>query len=349
MNVHILTAPHRLGTGCSGLTGSDRDLCGDLCREGFTPSNVEDAESVVCKGQACVTIERLALCQADAFHALMENPDCILRLYQAAPDQLDTAERACYEAAKAKLKNYPEVLALNLAFKDRFRSILKNCDVPILMGGDHSLAMASIGALLEAGRKPFVIWFDAHTDINTLETTVTGNIHGLPLAALMGYGREAFPRYFAPTELGDHDAIVIGSRDVDPPEQVLARRIGLPLWNAEDWSQDWVPEAVREVCRCFERSDCDCVHLSFDMDGIDPADAPSVFTPVSNGPRREDAMRLIRELCRILPVCSMDLVEFDPAIRPGSDGNLLAAKILGEFITACRGGYRSLSAISSEA
>jgi arginase len=190
---------------------------------------------------------------------------------------------------------------------------------PLVLGGDHSLAAGSVSGVAEfyrrQGQKIGLIWIDAHSDINTPETSPSGNVHGMPLAALLGLG---------PKELGDifdyspkvaaANAVLIGVRDIDAAERENIRRAGVAgVYTMRDIDERGMRAVMEEALKTVRRGTAG-YHVSLDMDWIDPEDAPGVGTPVRGGATYREAHLAMEILADDGHLLSFEIVEVNPVI-----------------------------------
>jgi arginase len=190
---------------------------------------------------------------------------------------------------------------------------------PLVLGGDHSLAAGSISGVAEfyrrQGKRIGVLWIDAHSDINTPETSPSGNVHGMPLAALLGLGPEALANLygFSP-KFSAENVVLIGVRDIDAAERENIRRAGVTeVYTMRDIDERGMRTVMEEALRAAGRGTAG-YHVSLDMDWIDPEDAPGVGTPVRGGATYREAhlaMEIIADHGRLL---SFEIVEVNPVI-----------------------------------
>ncbi len=190
---------------------------------------------------------------------------------------------------------------------------------PLILGGDHSIAVGSISGVSEfyrrSSQKIGVLWIDAHSDINTPETSPSGNVHGMPLAALLGLGPEPLTHIFgyAPKILPEN-TVLIGVRDIDTAERENIRRAGLTeVYTMRDIDERGMRTVMEEALRAAGRGTAG-YHVSLDMDWIDPEDAPGVGTPVRGGATYREAhlaMEIIADHGRMV---SFEMVEVNPVI-----------------------------------
>jgi arginase len=190
---------------------------------------------------------------------------------------------------------------------------------PLVLGGDHSLAAGSISGVAEfyrrQGQKIGVLWIDAHSDINTPETSPSGNVHGMPLAALLGLGPEPLANIFgyAPKISGEN-TVLVGVRDIDLAERENIRRAGIThVYTMRDIDERGMRAVMEEALRAAGEGTAG-YHVSLDMDWIDPEDAPGVGTPVRGGATYREAhlaMEILADHGRLL---SFEIVEVNPIL-----------------------------------
>jgi arginase len=191
--------------------------------------------------------------------------------------------------------------------------------IPLLLGGDHSLAAGSVSGVAEfyrrRGEKIGLVWIDAHSDINTPETSPSGNVHGMPLAALLGLGPEPLAKVcgYAP-KIAAENAVLIGVRDIDAAERENIRRAGMThVYTMRDIDERGMRVVMEEALAAAGNGTAG-YHVSLDMDWIDPEDAPGVGTPVRGGATYREAhlaMEILADDGRLL---SFEIVEVNPVI-----------------------------------
>jgi len=189
------------------------------------------------------------------------------------------------------------------------KSVRANEDV-IFLGGDHSISIGSISGALHRADKVGVIWVDAHGDFNTPKTSPSGNIHGMVVTSLMGSG----PKILAIGErrLEPDQIVMIGTRDLDFEERTALRESGIKVMTMRDIDEDGMASVVRAALE--QLGDVDAIHVSFDMDSLDPTVAPGVGTPVQGGLNYREAHLLLEMLADDGRVRSMDIVEVNPIL-----------------------------------
>jgi arginase len=190
--------------------------------------------------------------------------------------------------------------------------------IPLALGGDHSVAAGTVAGVAEFYRrrneKIGLIWIDAHTDINTPESSPSGNVHGMPLAATMGLGPAELSNIFnfSPKVIPEN-CVLVGVRDIDAIERANVRRAGIHVLTMRDIDERGMRTVMEEALRIAGRGTAG-YHVSLDMDWIDPEDAPGVGTPVRGGATYREAhlaMEIIADHGRML---SFEIVEVNPVI-----------------------------------
>jgi arginase len=205
---------------------------------------------------------------------------------------------------------------------------------PIVLGGDHSLAMGSIAGAADAARhaegRLGVIWLDAHGDMNTGETSPTGNIHGMPLACLLGSGAPELTGI-----AGRHPAIdavdvaLIGIRAIDPEERRAIRDAGIHAFTMREVDSVGMQAVVDEAIAALAH--CDRLHVSFDVDFLDPGIAPGVGTRVRGGPDYREAHLVMEMLSDTRLVRSVDIVELNPILDRENATAELAVELIASL------------------
>jgi arginase len=206
-------------------------------------------------------------------------------------------------------------------------------EFPLILGGDHSIALGSISGVASVHRQVGVIWVDAHADFNTEETTPSGNIHGMVLAALTGLGNPLLTHVggWAP-KLDPDNIVVIGARDLDPGEQTLLRTHHVHVFTMSDIDRYGISEVLRRAIAIAGRQD-HAIHLSLDMDSLDPREAPGVGTPVRGGLSYREAHLAMEMISDSQHLVSMDVVEVNSIL----DRENATARLAVELILSALG------------
>jgi len=228
-------------------------------------------------------------------------------------------------------KYLKEITATCIKSADLVLRALESDHVPLVLGGDHSVAAGTVAGVAEFYRrkeqKIGLIWIDAHSDINTPDSSPSGNVHGMPLAAIMGLG---------PAELGNifnfspkvhpENCVLVGVRDIDAIEKENIRKAGIEVFTMRNIDERGMRVVIEEALRIAGR-DTVGYHVSLDMDWIDPEDAPGVGTPVRGGATYREAhlaMEIISDHGRML---SFEIVEVNPVIDEHNRTAMLAVEL----------------------
>lgn len=227
------------------------------------------------------------------------------------------------------------ISAIASAAEDVYRRMLASVaaeeDV-VILGGDHSISLGSVAGALHRADRVGVLWVDAHGDFNTPETSPSGNVHGMVVAGLMGRGPESLmvgDRCLQPDQI-----VMIGVRDLDPLERLALRNSGIKVLTMRDIDENGMAQVVHAALNVL--GNVDAIHVSFDMDSLDPAVAPGVGTPVPGGLSYREAHLLMEMLADDGRVRSLDIVEINP-ILDTANGTAevavsMAASLLGQRI-----------------
>ena len=214
-------------------------------------------------------------------------------------------------------RHLDEVVAWNQSVHDAVLAELRIGRLPVLMGGDHSLAVGSIGAVArhcrEAGRKLRVLWLDAHADFNTSTLTPSGNLHGMPVACLCGHGPQAL------LEIGGQVPALnpkwirqIGIRSVDAGEKRLVHQVGLEVFDMRYIDEMGMRHTMELALATLDANTH--LHVSFDVDFLDPPIAPGVGTTVPGGPTYREAQLCMEMIADTGRLASLDVMELNPAL-----------------------------------
>jgi arginase len=214
-------------------------------------------------------------------------------------------------------RHLAEVVAWNRLLMDAVGAELAAGRMPIVLGGDHCLGVGSITAVARhcraTGRKLRVLWLDAHADFNTSTVTPSGNVHGMPVACLCGLGPDALVRLGGDAPALRPDEIrQIGIRSVDPEEKRLVKDHGLDIYDMRYIDEVGMKRAMEEALEDLD--DDTHLHVSFDVDFLDPSIAPGVGTTVPGGPNYREAQLVMEMIADTGRMGSLDIVELNPAL-----------------------------------
>ncbi|EMA46774.1 arginase [Halococcus saccharolyticus] len=239
---------------------------------------------------------------------------------------------------EANAKYLDEVESVCTRLADEVASSLDDGALPLVLGGDHSIA---IGTLVGASRDAEIgaIWFDAHSDVNTPETTPSGNVHGMPLAAALGMGTFADTPWANAPGLREENVVLVGLRSVDEPERERIRDSAITAYTMSDIDQRGVVDVTEEALD-IATDGVDGIHVSLDLDWLDPSHAPGVGTPVRGGVTYREAHSALETVADrdadTGVLRSLELVEANPILDSHNEtaelGVELVASALGKRV-----------------
>lgn len=226
---------------------------------------------------------------------------------------------------KCKIKNLAAVHETCEQIAVKVSEICLSKRFPLLLGGDHSIAIGTIAGISKHYQNLGVIWYDAHADSNTDKTSPSGNIQGMPLAAAIGAGHTDLVKvggYI--NKIKPENIVLVGVRDIDPGEREFIHTNKIKYFTTQDVLAIGI-ERVTEEAITYLAGKCDGIHLSFDLDVIDPGDSKGVGTPVKNGIPIEENITAIRMLGKANIITSAEFVELNPLLD--KDGKTTAVAL----------------------
>jgi arginase len=209
---------------------------------------------------------------------------------------------------------------------------LEESMLPVVLGGDHSIAAGTLSGVAshfkKKDRKIGLIWLDAHGDINTPESSPSGNVHGMPLAAAMGYGAAELVELqgFKP-KVEPQNISLVGIRDLDSQEKKLAKKAGVHVFTMRDIDERGMREVMSDALK-YAMDDTDGISVSLDMDFVDPSDAPGVGTPVRGGVTYREAHLAMEMIADTEAMVSLEVVEINPVIDEHNRTALLGVELV---------------------
>jgi len=277
MKIHILGVPMDLGAGRRGV---------DM-------------------GPSAIRIAGVADKLAHLGHTVVDDGDILVK----SPEQ--------QRIRNEKLKYLPEIVRACTLLSGKVERIMSAGGFPLVLGGDHSIAIGTIAGLAQFCRRHKkrlgVLWIDAHGDLNTPETTPSGNIHGMPMAASIGFGAIELTSVGGDfKKLDPKDVVLIGTRDLDDGERKFIRQAGINTFTMEEIDKHGISAVMGRALRKLRS--CDCLHVSFDLDGVDPQVAPGVGTPVRGGLNYREAHLIMETLNESGKMTSLEIVEVNPIL-----------------------------------
>lgn len=229
-------------------------------------------------------------------------------------------------------KYLPQIAKTCTTLAEAVDRIATDSHFPLILGGDHSVAVGTVAGVSHAFRRRHqqlgLIWIDAHSDMNTPETSPSGNIHGMPLACCVGRGPAELTHLFgyAPKVLA-RNVVLIGLRDVDLSERGPIRESGVTAFTMRDIDERGLRSVLTEAIQ-LTTADTAGFHLSFDMDVLDPDEAPGVGTPVRGGMTYREAHLAMETICDSGRMVSMEVVEVNPVLDTANRTALLAVELI---------------------
>lgn len=227
------------------------------------------------------------------------------------------------------MKYLSPIIEVNTNLAHHVYTSLKSDCFPFVIGGDHSLGLGSISGASKALDNLGVIWIDAHGDINTHETSPSGNVHGMPLAAAMGIGHESLTDlYFNGTKVDKKNVFILGARDLDEGELALIKELNLNLWSTKDLQEKGVEQVLKELFLKLKENNIENIHLSFDIDSLDADLVPGTGTPVKKGLEMSEVKYMLKTLLETKLIKSMDFVELNSIIDKDSQTLNVALELM---------------------
>jgi arginase len=240
-----------------------------------------------------------------------------------------------------KLKRPRYVSAVTKSVKDEVSKYAKDGKMVLTLGGDHSLAIGTVSGVLEAYPDACLIWVDAHADINTPETTISGNIHGCPVSFLLGITEQhPVPEFEWVKPILTPDRITyIGLRDCDPEEKRILKKHGIKAFSMHEVDRYGIGNVIDMAINHVNPDRSRPIHLSFDVDALDPSVAPSTGTPVRGGLTFREGHLITEMVCETGCLVAVDIMEVNPALEDEGSvyqtvtvGCSLARAALGETL-----------------
>lgn len=238
------------------------------------------------------------------------------------------ADRSCNEH---NLKCLDEVVSVSESLAEKVSNIIKEDRFPLILGGDHSISIGSIAGVAQHKKNLGVIWYDAHGDLNTGETSPSGNIHGMPLAISLGIGHERLTSVGGSgAKISPENVVIIGARELDPGEKDLIKELGMKVFTMHEIDRIGMTAVMEQAIEHVSKN-TDGVHLSLDLDGLDPGDAPGVGTPVIGGISYRESHLAMEILAESGIITSAEFVEVNPILDHGNKTANVAVALMGSL------------------
>ncbi|MCC3359362.1 arginase [Bacillus sp. REN16] len=229
------------------------------------------------------------------------------------------------------LKNLEKVSEASEKLAAKVNEAILNGRFPLVLGGDHSIAIGTLAGVSKHYQNLGVIWYDAHGDLNTADTSPSGNIHGMPLAASLGLGHKRLTEIagYSP-KIKPENVVIIGARSLDEGEKTLIKQQGIKVYTMHEIDRLGMTK-VMEKTIAYLRERTDGVHLSLDLDGLDPHDAPGVGTPVLGGISYRESHLAMEMLEESKLITSAEFVEVNPILDDKNRTASVAVALMGSL------------------
>jgi arginase len=234
--------------------------------------------------------------------------------------------------SESNLKNLKAVEEGSEKLAAAVDEVIQNGAFPLVLGGDHSIAIGTLAGVGKHYKNLGVIWYDAHGDLNTADTSPSGNIHGMPLAVSMGLGHTTLTGIagYSP-KVRAENIIIIGARSLDDGEKELIREKGIKVYTMHEIDRLGMTRVMEETI-AFLKENTDGVHLSLDLDGLDPHDAPGVGTPVIGGISYRESHLAMEMLAEAEIITSAEFVEVNPILDEKNKTATVAVALMGSLL-----------------
>jgi len=232
---------------------------------------------------------------------------------------------------ESNLRNLDLVAEKTTMLAEKVDEAVKSGSFPLVLGGDHSIAIGTLAGVSKHYKNLGVIWYDAHGDLNTAETSPSGNIHGMPLACSIGLGHTKL------TEIGGffpkvkpENVVIIGARSLDDGERLLIKETGIKVYTMHEIDRMGMAKVMEETI-AYLKERTDGVHLSLDLDGLDPSECPGVGTPVMGGISYRESHLAMEMLEEANIITSAEFVEVNPILDEKNKTASIAVGLMGSL------------------
>ncbi|MGG3451067.1 arginase [Domibacillus aminovorans] len=236
-----------------------------------------------------------------------------------------------YHELEESLKNLTAVTEVSKALAIMVDDVIQNGFFPLVLGGDHSIAIGTIAGVTKHYQNTGVIWYDAHGDLNTPKTSPSGNIHGMPLAVSMGLGHEQLTTiYERIPKIKAENIVIIGARSLDKGEKELIKEKNIKVYTMHEVDRLGMAAVITETID-YLKERVDGIHLSLDLDSLDPIDAPGVGTPVVGGLTYRESHLAMEMLAESGLIVSAEFVEVNPILDEKNKTAEAAVALIGSL------------------
>ncbi|HDC7791261.1 TPA: arginase [Staphylococcus aureus] len=235
-----------------------------------------------------------------------------------------------FHSEQKGLRNYDEIIDVNQKLNKEVSASIENNRFPLVLGGDHSIAVGSVSAISKHYNNLGVIWYDAHGDLNIPEESPSGNIHGMPLRILTGEGPKELLELNS-NVIQPENIVLIGMRDLDKGERQFIKDHNIKTFTMSDIDKLGIKEVIENTIEYLKSRNVDGVHLSLDVDALDPLETPGTGTRVLGGLSYRESHFALELLHQSHLISSMDLVEVNPLIDSNNHTAEQAVSLVGTF------------------
>ncbi|HCW7657914.1 TPA: arginase [Staphylococcus aureus] len=235
-----------------------------------------------------------------------------------------------FHSEQKGLRNYDEIIDVNQKLNKEVSASIENNRFPLVLGGDHSIAVGSVSAISKHYNNLGVIWYDAHGDLNIPEESPSGNIHGMPLRILTGEGPKELLELNS-NVIKPENIVLIGMRDLDKGERQFIKDHNIKTFTMSDIDKLGIKEVIENTIEYLKSRNVDGVHLSLDVDALDPLEMPGTGTRVLGGLSYRESHFALELLHQSHLISSMDLVEVNPLIDSNNYTAEQAVSLVGTF------------------
>ncbi|KYG32337.1 arginase [Alkalihalobacillus trypoxylicola] len=235
------------------------------------------------------------------------------------------------EEPKQSLNGLKEIINSSHMLAKKIVHIKKDGYLPLILGGDHSTAIGTIAGVATENKELGLIWYDAHGDLNTKETSPSGNIHGMPLAVSLGYGIKELVEIGVKTKKVSPDKmVIIGARSLDDGEKQLIKQLRIKVFTMHEIDRLGMSRVMEEAIQIVQKG-TEHVHLSLDLDALDPLEAPGVGTPVTGGLTYRESHLAMEMLAESNIITSAEFVEVNPILDEKNKTAQIAVGLIGSL------------------
>lgn len=232
-----------------------------------------------------------------------------------------------------KLRNLGAVVEACTKLAEQVATAVEHKKFPLVLGGDHSIAIGTLAGLAQHYKNLGVIWYDAHADMNTAETSPSGNIHGMPLAVAMGLGHEKLTHIGGEQpKIDPKNLVIIGARSVDEGERELIKEKGIKVYSMHEIDRLGMAAVMGDALAYLRSREIDGLHLSLDLDGLDPMYTPGVGTPVPGGITYRESHLAMEMLQESNLLTSAEFVEVNPVLDTKNATANVAVGLMGSLL-----------------